>query len=59
VWWHVLAGSAFVVVLPAVAPTHQPASWVFTTFAPDKAFSGIDSNALLFCLRCVRVCESV
>lgn len=49
-WWHVFAGTAFVILLPAIAPTHQSASWVFTTFAPDKAYSGIDSNGLLFLL---------
>ena len=50
VWWHVFAGTAFVIALPAIAPTHQSASWVFTTFSPDKAYSGIESNGLLFML---------
>lgn len=71
VWWHVFAGTAFVVLLPAIAPTHQSARWVFTTFAPDKAYSGIDSNAMLFLLSllgsqwamgellCLSVCQAV
>jgi hypothetical protein len=46
----VVAGTAFVILLPAIAPVHQSASWVFTTFAPDKAYSGIESNGLLFML---------
>lgn len=50
VWWHVFAGTAFVIALPAIAPTHQSASWVFTTFSPDKTYSGIESNGLLFML---------
>lgn len=50
VWWHVIAGTTFVIMLPAIAPTHQSASWVFTTFAPDKAYSGIDNNGALFLL---------
>lgn len=50
VWWHVIAGTAFVALLPAIAPIHQSASWVFTTFSPDKAFTGIDNNGFLFLL---------
>ena len=29
VWFHVVGVTAFVVILAALAPTHQPASWVF------------------------------
>lgn len=50
VWWHVIAGTAFVALLPAIAPIHQSASWVFTTFSPDKAFTGIDNSGFLFLL---------
>lgn len=38
------------ILLPAIAPVHQSAHWVFTTFAPDKTYSGIESNGLLFML---------
>ncbi len=50
VWWHVIAGTAFVILLPAIAPVKQSAAWVFTTFSPDKVYSGIESNGLLFML---------
>jgi amino acid transporter len=50
VWWHVIAGTAFVILLPAIAPTKMSAQWVFTTFAPDYSYSGINSPALMFCL---------
>jgi hypothetical protein len=39
-----------VILLPAIAPTHQSASWVFSTFSPDKSYSGIENNGLLFLL---------
>ncbi|KAF6254993.1 amino acid/polyamine transporter I [Scenedesmus sp. NREL 46B-D3] len=32
IWWHVIGCTTFVIMLPAVAPTHQTAEWVFTTF---------------------------
>jgi hypothetical protein len=32
----VIGITAFVAILPAIAPTHQPASFVFTQFSPDK-----------------------
>lgn len=50
VWWHVTAGTAFVLLLPLIAPTHQSAAWVFTTFAPDYSYSGINSGAYMFLL---------
>ncbi|WIA39719.1 hypothetical protein OEZ86_005781 [Tetradesmus obliquus] len=50
IWWHVIGCTTFVIMLPAVAPTHQTAEWVFTTFAPDKAYTGIDSMPMLFIL---------
>lgn len=35
VWFHTVGLAVFTIVLPLVAPTHQPASYVFTTFVPD------------------------
>jgi amino acid transporter len=46
----VFAGTGFVVLLPAIAPKHMSGSWVFTTFSPDKAYTGINSNGMLFLL---------
>lgn len=37
--WHVFAGLAFVVILPSLAPSHQSAAWVFTSFTYDAAFT--------------------
>ena len=37
---------AFVIALPAVAPTHQSANWVFTHF--NKPDVGISNNAYIF-----------
>ena len=50
VWWHVIGCTIFVLALPLVAPTHQSAEWVFTTFAPDTSYSGIESLPLMFML---------
>jgi hypothetical protein len=47
VWWHVIGCTTFVIMLPVVAPTHQTAEWVFTTFAPDQVFTGINSMPML------------
>jgi hypothetical protein len=47
VWWHVIGCTTFVIMLPAVAPTHQTAEWVFTTFAPDQVYTGISSMPML------------
>jgi hypothetical protein len=43
----VIGCTTFVIMLPAVAPTHQTAEWVFTTFAPDQVFTGISSMPML------------
>ncbi len=50
VWWHVFFGTAFVIILPLIAPTHLSAKTVFTSFTPDHVYTGIDSGALLFML---------
>lgn len=50
VWWHVIGCTLFVILLPLVAPVRQTAQFVFTTFAPDTTYSGMDSYALLFML---------
>jgi hypothetical protein len=50
VWFHVIGVTAFVIILPAIAPTHQPASWVFGTFAPDKAYTGVSNQGFTFLL---------
>jgi len=46
----VIGISAFVIILPAIAPRHQPASWVFGRFAPDMAYSGITNQGFTFLL---------
>lgn len=50
VWFHVIGVTLFVVLLPALAPTHQSASWVFSSFTPDKAFAGVDNSGFMFLL---------
>ena len=37
VCWHVAGAFALIILLPAVAPTHQGADFVFTTFYQDDA----------------------
>lgn len=49
VWWHVFAGSFFVIMLPCVATTHQSAKWVFTEFIPDPS-TGVHNSGFLFIL---------
>lgn len=50
VWYHVVGITAFVIILPAIAPHHQPAQWVFGMFAPDHAYSGVRNGAFSFLL---------
>lgn len=50
VWFHVVGVTAFVVILPALAPTHQSSSWVFGAFTPDKVYSGVDNSGFTFLL---------
>lgn len=50
VWFHVIGVTAFVVILPILAPKRQPASWVFSKFSPDQAYSGIDNQGFTFLL---------
>ncbi|GAB4822974.1 hypothetical protein N2152v2_010020 [Parachlorella kessleri] len=47
--WHVVGTAAFVIALPAVAPSHQSAKYVFSHFNhnPD---SGIDNSFYIFIL---------
>lgn len=41
VWFHTLGLAVFTITLATVAPTHQPASYVFQTFVPDNgAYAG-------------------
>lgn len=50
VWFHAAGVPALVIALLAIAPVHQPASWVLGAFAPDKAFSGISNSGFSFLL---------
>lgn len=46
-YWHILGTLAVVIGLLVVAPTHEPASYVFGDFIPNPA-TGIDSSVYLF-----------
>lgn len=49
VCWHVAGAFALIILLPAVAPTHQGADFVFTTFYTDDVTAlGAPSNACAF-----------
>jgi amino acid transporter len=41
IWWQVLGGTLIVIMLPLVAITTQPASYVFTHFETSPAITGI------------------
>ncbi len=43
--WHITGTIVLIILLPAVAPTHQSAAYVFTDFesAADVASSGVPS----------------
>lgn len=43
--WHVVGTFVLIILLPAVAPTHQSAEFVFTTFYNDTTASGDPSAA--------------
>ena len=43
--WHLVGTFTLIILLPAVAPTHQSASYVFTTFNTDTTASGVPSAA--------------
>ncbi|TVU14450.1 hypothetical protein EJB05_37920 [Eragrostis curvula] len=44
-WWQVVGGTVIVVMLPLVAKTTQPASYVFTHFEKAPNVTGISSSA--------------
>ncbi|TVU14452.1 hypothetical protein EJB05_37922, partial [Eragrostis curvula] len=44
-WWQVVGGAVIVVLLPLVAKTTQPASYVFTHFQKSPEVTGISSSA--------------
>ncbi|KAG2572214.1 amino-acid permease BAT1 homolog [Panicum virgatum] len=44
-WWQVIGGTVIVVMLPLVAKTTQPASYVFTHFQTAPEVTGISSSA--------------
>ncbi|BDA43078.1 Amino-acid permease BAT1 [Coccomyxa sp. Obi] len=48
--WHVVGTFVLIILLPAVAPTHQSAEFVFTTFYNDTSASGVPSPAYIFLL---------
>ncbi|KAI8466411.1 MAG: amino acid/polyamine transporter I [Monoraphidium minutum] len=50
VWFHVVGITAFVIILPSLAPVRQPAAWVFGAFTPDSAYSGILNPGFTFLL---------
>lgn len=43
--WHITGTFVLIILLPAVAPTHQSAEFVFTTFYNDTSASGVPSPA--------------
>ena len=45
VCWHVAAVFVLIILLPAVAPTHQGADFVFTTFYQDDVTAVGDPSA--------------
>ncbi|KAI5015155.1 hypothetical protein ZWY2020_056545 [Hordeum vulgare] len=44
-WWQVVGGTVIVIMLPLVAKTTQPASYVFTHFQTTPDVTGISSGA--------------
>ncbi|KAL8170819.1 hypothetical protein V2J09_022623 [Rumex salicifolius] len=44
-WWQVIGGAVIVILLPLVAPTTQPASYVFGHFETAPSITGISSKA--------------
>lgn len=46
VFWHVTGAIVLIILIPAVAPTHQSGDYVFRTFNKvDLSSTGISSNA--------------
>ena len=42
--WHIIGTFVLIILLPAVAPTHQSSSFVFTEFDSDTSSSGVPSS---------------
>ncbi|MEW5315989.1 MAG: hypothetical protein WDW38_007383 [Sanguina aurantia] len=47
-WWHLIGTLAIIVIIPAVAPSHQSASWVFGSFTPQTDATLVDGSAYNF-----------
>lgn len=45
IWWQVIGGLVIVIMLPLVALTRQPASYVFSTFEMAPESTGVSSKA--------------
>ncbi|CAL5221654.1 g3881 [Coccomyxa viridis] len=48
--WHIIGTAVLIILLPAVAPTHQSSAFVFTEFDSDTSASGVPSSGYLFLL---------
>ncbi|KAK9270132.1 hypothetical protein L1049_025708 [Liquidambar formosana] len=44
IWWQVIGGLVIVIMLPLVAPTTQPVSYVFTHFETSPEATGVSSK---------------
>lgn len=42
--WHIIGTFVLIILLPAVAPTHQTRAFVFTEFDSDTTSSGVPSS---------------
>ncbi len=42
--WHIIGTAVLIILLPAVAPTHQSSAFVFTEFDSDTSASGVPSS---------------
>ena len=42
--WHIIGTFVLIILLPAVAPTHQTSAFVFTEFDSDTSASGVPSS---------------
>ena len=42
--WHIVGTFVLIILLPAVAPTHQSGSYVFTDFESDTTATGVPSS---------------
>ncbi|KAK9915256.1 hypothetical protein WJX75_006770 [Coccomyxa subellipsoidea] len=48
--WHIVGTFTLIILLLSVAPTHQTAEYVFTTFNNDTSATGVPSPAYIFLL---------